>query len=162
MSSSLLPSKAQRVQDFLRYHGMDTAVVQVASSARTAQEAAEAIECQVEQIVKSLIFKKKPSGEPVLFLVSGRNRLCEKKIKEHLKADIEKAEADFTLQVTGFVIGGIPPFAHLKPLSTYIDEDLLAFETVWAAAGTSHTVFQISPQQLINLTRGTILSLKRT
>jgi prolyl-tRNA editing enzyme YbaK/EbsC (Cys-tRNA(Pro) deacylase) len=115
---------------------------------RTAEEAATACACDVAQIVKSLVFRGKASGTPYLLLVSGANRVNEKSVAAHLGEKLERPDAAFVREATGYAIGGIPPLGHAVQISTWLDEDLLAFETVWAAAGTPNTVFEIAPRVL--------------
>src|SRR5579883_3685722 len=155
-----LSTSAQKVQDALKERGFTSQVVELSDSTRTAKEAAQAIGCRVEQIVKSLIFKGKQSGKPVLVIASGPNRVNEKRVGELLGEPIEKANADFVRQHTGFAVGGVPPVGHLEPLQTFIDEDLLQYSEIWAAAGTPHAVFCLTPKDLIAMTGGEIVSIK--
>jgi prolyl-tRNA editing enzyme YbaK/EbsC (Cys-tRNA(Pro) deacylase) len=104
----------------------------------------------VAQIVKSIIFRAH-DGRGVLVLTSGANRVDEAKLVALLGQPVGKADADFVRDVTGFAIGGVPPLAHAQPLLTLIDEDLLSYEFLWAAAGTPSTVFRLSPQDLLRL-----------
>lgn len=154
-----LSASAQKVQDALSAYGLDFQVVELPESTRTAQEAAAAIGCTVEQIVKSLVFRTKQTGNPILVLASGPNRVNEKAIAKIVGESIEKAPADFAREVTGFVIGGIPPVGHKEPISTYIDQDLLQYEELWAAAGTPNAVFRLGSADLKKLTRGTLISI---
>ena len=102
------------------------------------------IGCQVGQIVKSLLFCTKETQRPVLVLASGKNRVNEEAIQRYIGEKIVKADADFTREVTGFAIGGIPPLGHKNSISlVYIDEDLLQYEILWAAAGTPYAVFSL-------------------
>jgi prolyl-tRNA editing enzyme YbaK/EbsC (Cys-tRNA(Pro) deacylase) len=143
-------SKPQRIQQFLLDHNLDITIVEFEHSTRTADEAAEAVGCEVGQIVKSLVFR---SGEkPVLFLVSGANRVNPELLGPIFPNGLKMADADFTREKTGYAIGGVPPVAHEAPLDTYLDETLLDFEMVWAAAGTPHAVFPIKSQDLLRLT----------
>ncbi len=153
MNDSLSPS-AQKVQDALNQLGLSLQVVELPASTRTAQEAAQAIGVTVGQIVKSLIFKAKRSGRPILVIASGENRVNEKAIEALIQEPLGKADADFVRQRTGFVIGGVPPLGHSEPLETFIDEDLLQFDEVWAAAGTPHAVFRLNPADLERMTGG--------
>jgi prolyl-tRNA editing enzyme YbaK/EbsC (Cys-tRNA(Pro) deacylase) len=155
-----LQASAQKVQDMLRERGFSARVVSLADSARTAREAARAIGCEVEQIVKSLVFKGKDSAQPVFVVASGSNRVNEQRISELVGEPIEKADADFVRRHTGFVVGGVPPLGHGEPLRTYIDEDLLKFAVIWAAAGTPHAVFQLTPADLQAMTGGQVVSIK--
>ncbi len=156
-----LQTSAQRVQDALTAHGVDCKVVELAASTRTAQEAAEAIGCEVAQIVKSLIFRGKQSGKAVLVVASGANRVDEKKLRDLLGEKVSKPDADFVREQTGFVIGGVPPLGHTKPLETLIDEELLQYDEIWAAAGTPHAVFRLSPDDLQRVTGGRVVDVKR-
>ena len=92
------------------------------------------------QIAKSLIFKGKTSQKPILIITSGANRVNEKKVKEYIGEKLGKADADFVREHTGFAIGGVPPVGHIKPITTYIDEDLMQYDEIWAAAGTPNSV----------------------
>ena len=112
-------------------------------SARTAPEAAAAVGSEVGAIVKSLVFRC--GDEAVLALVSGANRADEARLEEEFGAPVARADADFVRAATGFSIGGVPPLGHPAPLRTLVDEDLLGYEVVWAAAGTPHAVFPIAP-----------------
>ena len=159
MAQELSPS-AKRVQDEMAARGLAFDVLELKASTRTAQEAAQAVGCQVAQIVKSLIFKGAQSGKPILILASGPNRVNEKKIGEIIGEPIGKADADFVRKETGFAIGGVPPLAHQAPLETYIDETLLQHESLWAAAGTPNAVFRLSPSDLVKITGGKIISIK--
>ena len=139
MNDSLSP-RAQKVQDALNQLGLSLQVIELPASTRTAQEAAQAIGVEVGQIVKSLIFKTKRSGRPILVIASGKNRVNEKTIEALIQEPLGKADADFVRQRTGFVIGGVPPLGHSEPLETFVDKDLLRYDEVWAAAGTPHAV----------------------
>ncbi len=156
MSDRKLSNKAQRVQAALAEFGLDLVVIEFPESTRTAQEAAEAVGCQVGQIVKSLIFQRQPSGEAILIAASGGNRVNEKQIKNLLGEKIVRADADFVRQVSGYPIGGVPPLAHDQKIETIIDQDLLQYDQVWAAAGTPNAVFRLSPQQLVQITAGRV------
>lgn len=155
-----LSSSAQKVQDALKAFGFSSQVVELPDSTRTAQEAAQAIGCQVEQIVKSLVFEGKHTHKPVLVVASGSNRVNEKRLSELVGEPIGKAKADFVRQRTGFVVGGVPPIGHAERLETFIDEDLLQYEEIWAAAGTPHAVFMLTPADLKAMTAGRIASIK--
>lgn len=148
-----------RVAARARELGLDVAIVEMAQSTRTAEEAAAACGCDVAQIVKSLIFRGRESGQPYLLLVSGRNRVNEKGVAQHLGEPLRRPDADDVRQLTGFAIGGVPPFGHAEPLKTYIDRDLMAFEKVWAAAGTPRSLFEIAPDALSQATAAEAISV---
>lgn len=158
--SSNLKKSAEKVQAVLNELGFELNVVELSDSTRTAQEAADTIGCTVSQIAKSLIFKGKTSQKPILIIASGTNRVNEKAIKEHIGENIGKADADFVLEHTGFAIGGIPPMGHKNPITTLIDEDLMQYDEIWAAAGTPNAVFKLTPKILVELTKGSIICIK--
>jgi prolyl-tRNA editing enzyme YbaK/EbsC (Cys-tRNA(Pro) deacylase) len=158
--SQLLSSSAQKVQDALQAIGLSLQVVELPDSTRTAVEAAQAIGCQVGQIVKSLVFKGKRSEQPILVIASGSNRVNEKAIETLISEPLGKADADFVRQRTGFVIGGVPPLGHNEALETFIDEDLFQYEEIWAAAGTPHAVFRLKPDDLPRMTGGKVINIK--
>lgn len=128
--------------------------------AKTAQDAADAIGCDVGQIVKSLIFGV--DGEVVLAYVSGRNQLDEAKLAGAAGGDrCERVDADAVREATGFPIGGVPPFGHTSSLRVFVDPDLLAYDEIWAAAGTWNDVFPLAPSELERASGGTVVELKR-
>jgi prolyl-tRNA editing enzyme YbaK/EbsC (Cys-tRNA(Pro) deacylase) len=151
-----LRASAAKVQAALAEKGFAFEVQELSQSTRTAAEAAAAIGCQVAQIAKSILFRAKNSGRPVLVIASGVNRVDEKAVEALLGEKPGKADADFVRRETGFVIGGVPPVGHDRPIVTFIDEDLLAFEAIWAAAGTPFAVFRLDPHSLAGLTGGKI------
>ena len=157
---SNLSSSAQKIQDLLNSLGYRYTVIEHAESTRTAQEAADRAGCELGQIVKSLIFKGKDSNKPILVLTSGANRVDEKRISEYVGEKIGKADADFARTVTGFAIGGVPPLGHVQKMETYIDEDFLQYQTVWAAAGTPNAIFELKTEDLQKLTDGKIVRVK--
>lgn len=152
-------SSTQKVQDALQALGYTSRVVELSDSTRTAQEAAHAIGCQVGQIVKSLIFRSKYSGTPFLVVASGSNRVNEQRLSDLVSEPIEKADAEFVRQHTGFAVGGVPPLGHVEQLKTFIDEDVLQYEVLWAAAGTPHAVFQLTPSDLQAMTGGQVVAI---
>lgn len=157
---TVLSKSAQKVQDALTKYGLDLVVVELPDSTRTALEAAESIGCTVGQIVKSLIFQGSQSLKPYLVLVSGENRADEKRLRAYAGEKFRRADADFVRSVTGYAIGGVPPVGHLQPMNTYIDEDLMQYDVIWAAAGTDHAVFRLTPAQLQTVTGGSVVGLK--
>lgn len=146
--SAPLPSSALRVQEAGRALGLDIAVREMPFSTRTAAEAAAACGVDVGQIVKSLVFVGAKTGAPYLLLVSGANRVDEQGVARHLGEPLRRPTADAVREMTGFAIGGIPPFGHAQGLATYLDADLLQYDVVWAAAGTPQAVFAVNPRTL--------------
>ena len=159
MSTELSPS-AQRVQAALSTLGLELNVVEMPASTRTAPEAAAAVGCDVGQIVKSLVFKGEISGKPILITVSGANRVNEGAAANLLGEPVGKADADFVRQQTGFAIGGVPPVGHTNPLTILVDEDLMQYTEIWAAAGTPNALFRLTPLDLIRMTGGRVAKIK--
>jgi prolyl-tRNA editing enzyme YbaK/EbsC (Cys-tRNA(Pro) deacylase) len=143
-----LPPSVGRVAEAAERLGLDIAIRIMPATTRTAEEAAAACGTSVGQIVKSLIFEEQGSGRPLLFLVSGKNRVEEAAVAERLGEKLQRPDAKRVREITGFAIGGIPPLGHASALAVYIDPDLLDYEEVWAAAGTPHAVFPVDPQKL--------------
>ena len=158
--SEKLKSSAQRVQEALQDHGLTCEVVQMQDTTRSAEDAALAVGCEVGQIVKSLVFEGKQSHQPVLVVTSGANRVNEKTIGQYLAESIKMANPEFVREMTGFAIGGVPPVGHRHSLKIFIDEDLLQYEKIWAAAGTPHAVFKLTPDELKKITSGEVVSVK--
>ena len=158
--SKKLSKSAQSVQDVLANKGVKFKVVELSASTRTAQEAANTVGCKVAQIVKSLVFCTKETNKPILVLASGINRVNEKLIEQQVGEKITKADAEFTREHTGFAIGGVPPLGHKHSITTFIDEDLLNYEILWAAAGTPNAVFDLHSADLKELTNGKVISIK--
>ncbi|MGC8875125.1 MAG: YbaK/EbsC family protein [Chloroflexia bacterium] len=149
---------AQRVAEALKERGVESPIIEFSQSTRTAQEAAAAVGASVGQIVKSLVFLA--DGRPLLALVSGANRADPAKIARLVGAQqVERADADTVRAITGFAIGGVPPVGHMQPLPVYLDRDLQQYALVYAAAGTPHAVFAISPQQLQEITDAAVVDL---
>jgi prolyl-tRNA editing enzyme YbaK/EbsC (Cys-tRNA(Pro) deacylase) len=151
-----LKPSAQRVQDALAGRGLELQVLELEVTARTAAEAAAAVGCEVGQIAKSLVFKGRQGGQAVLVIASGKNRVDLALLEALLGEALDKPDADFVRAQTGFAIGGIPPLGHDRPLATVIDQDLLGYERIWAAAGHPSAVFPCSPAQLVAMTGGRV------
>ena len=127
--------------------GIAPDVLRFPEGTRTAEQAAAAVGCELGQIVKSLVFLC--DGDAVLALTSGANRVDTERLGELLDGTISRADADGVRQATGYAIGGTPPFGHVRPLRAVADRALLAYESVWAAAGTPDTVFELTPDELV-------------
>lgn len=145
----------QRVADALATHALPGQVIVLEQLATTAQMAADALGIEVGRIVKSLLFKGKDSGRPYLLLVSGSNRVHEKRAGRRIGEVLERPDADFVKLHTGFSIGGVSPYGHPAPLTTYLDDALHAYETIWAAAGDPRSVFEITAADLERTTGAT-------
>lgn len=147
-----LPASAARVAEAARALGLAIKIDVHAQPTRTAQEAADACGTGVDRIVKSLVFEGAETGRPYLLLVAGHNRVDEKKAAQTIGEALRRPDAGRVRALTGYAIGGIPPFGHAETLTTFIDEALLTHESVWAAAGTPTTVFPIDPRRLAEVT----------
>jgi prolyl-tRNA editing enzyme YbaK/EbsC (Cys-tRNA(Pro) deacylase) len=147
MSKSL-----KRVETALASAGLATDIREMQASTRTAADAAAAVGCGVDQIVKSIIFRGEETGHVVLFLTAGGNRVDDAKASAVAGQPLGKADADLIRAETGFAIGGVSPIGHLTPVTAYLDPRVLDFDTVWAAAGTPRHVFAIKPDDLLRLT----------
>ncbi len=139
--------------------GFANQVVELPDSTRTAAEAAAAVGCTVGQIAKSLIFTGRQTGQGILVIASGANRVDEKAIQSLVGEKIGKADADAVRLLTGYVIGGVPPLGHAQPLVTYIDQDLLQYAQIWAAAGHPNAVFALTGEELVAMTGGQVAAL---
>ena len=152
-------SSIERVRAVLSASGLALEAVELDASTRTAQEAADAIGCTVSQIVKSLVFRGAQSGEAILILASGTNRVDEKRMAKTAGEALGRADADFVRAETGFAIGGVAPVGHIKPVKTFIDRDLQQYEEIWAAAGKPNAVFRLTPDDLVALTQGAVVQI---
>ncbi len=155
-----LKSSAKKVQAALKAHNLSCEVVQMKDTTRSAADAARAVGCEVGQIVKSLIFEGENSHQPILVTTSGANRVNEQAIANNVSEPVKMATPDYVRQMTGFAIGGVAPVGHDRPLKIFIDEDLLQYDEIWAAAGTPHAVFKLTPGDLKTITAGTVISVK--
>ena len=148
------------LKNILENNGIEFTPITLSKTTRTAKDAAEAIGCTVSEIAKSIIFRGIDTGKPYLVIASGANRINEASVIEQIGEPIEKANADFVKKNTGFVIGGVPPFGHCKSIETYIDEDILIFQEIWAAAGTPYSVFKLTPLVLVRISNGKVITIK--
>jgi prolyl-tRNA editing enzyme YbaK/EbsC (Cys-tRNA(Pro) deacylase) len=140
---------AKRVQQALISLGVELDIVELPESTRTASEAAQAVGCEVGQIAKSLVLRGGQSNQAYLVITSGSNRLDLDHLSTAFSEPVRMADPGFVRERTGFSIGGVPPVGHSTPVSTHIDQDLLKFDFIWAAAGTPNSVFRLSPEQLM-------------
>ncbi|MCB1384477.1 MAG: YbaK/EbsC family protein [Nitratireductor sp.] len=152
-----LPSSTERVRRALEASGLPLEIIEFPTSTRTAQEAADAIGCTVGQIVKSLVFRGETSGEAIMVLASGSNRVDLALLAQAAGEKPGKADADFVRAETGFAIGGVAPVGHVKGLRIFIDETLRAHPVLWAAAGKPNAVFRLTPGDLARLAGGTFI-----
>ncbi len=149
-----------RVRKALEEQGYEPEVVELERTARSAAEAADALGVRVEQIVKSLVFRGTQTGRPVLVLAGGANRVDERRISDLFSEPVGMADAAYVREKTGFSIGGVPPVGHAERPTTFVDEDLLREEEVWAAAGHTHAVFGLHPAELVRISGGRVAGIK--
>jgi len=150
MSKSL-----SRVTTALHAAGLNVAIHAFTKPTRTAAEAATAAGCTLDQIVKSILLQGQ-SGHLYLFLTAGGNQVDPTRAATLTAEPLHRADADTIRRITGFAIGGVSPIGHLTALPVWIDSTLMAFDTVWAAAGTPNHIFRVTPQDLLILTRATL------
>lgn len=146
MSKSL-----KRVARALEDAGVAVEILEMAEGTRTAEEAARAAGCALDQIAKSIIYRDETAGEAVLFVTAGGNRVDDARASALAGAPLGKADAALIRAQTGFAIGGVAPIGHLSPIRAWFDPRLLDFDVVWAAAGTPRHVFAIAPDLLLRL-----------
>ena len=139
--------------------GLDIEVQRYPDGTRTAADAAAAVGCKIDQIVKSLVFMA--DVRPILILCSGARRVDEEKLAEYIGTEISIAGASEVRAATGYAIGGTPPLGHTVPLKTVVDPHLMEFEEIWAAAGTPDSVFPIQPKELVKATSGAVVAVTR-
>lgn len=159
-SMEKLKRSAKVVQDMLETKGYHHQVIELSDSTRTAKEAAEALNCQVAQIAKSIVFKRVETDEALIVVASGSNRVNEKTIETFIGEPLGKADAAFVKNKTGHVIGGVSPVVQDASIKIIIDEDLFLYEEIWGAAGHPKAVFQLTPSELVELTGGDVLQVK--
>jgi prolyl-tRNA editing enzyme YbaK/EbsC (Cys-tRNA(Pro) deacylase) len=150
----------RKVAEALRERGLDAEVRELPDSTRTAPEAAAALGCGVAEIAKSLVFRGGESGDPVLVIASGADRIDEERLGRALGEPVEKPDADYVRERTGFGIGGVPPVGHAAPIVTFVEERMLALDRIWAAAGTPRAVFgPVSPDELVRVTGARVVAV---
>lgn len=143
---------ALRVAGLLEAAGVRTQVVEFDQPTRTSAEAAVAIGCAVSEIAKSVVFRGLESGEAVVVVASGSRRVSEGKVAALIGEKIARADAEFVRERTGYAIGGVAPVGLAPPVRILLDQELRAFTTIWAAAGTPFSVFPLAPGELSSLT----------
>lgn len=146
-----LPDSAQRVADLLAALGHDKPVVMLPATGKTSAEAAAGLGCSVAEIAKSIVFRRLSDDAAVMVVASGANRVDEKKVAV-IVGELGKADAKFVRERIGYAIGGVCPVGHVAKTVMLIDEDLMQYDSVWAAAGHPHAVFNLTPRQLLAMT----------
>ncbi|MGL4231864.1 MAG: YbaK/EbsC family protein [Casimicrobium sp.] len=160
MTSALSPT-AQRVQETLESLGSNATIREHPEACRTSAEAAVVLGCSVAQIAKSVIFRGETSGQSILVVASGANRVDVQKVEALAGEKPGKANPDFVREHTGFVIGGVSPIAHVKPGKVFFDKDLLQFDAVYPAGGTPQAMFRIEPNELLRISGAVLADVKQ-
>jgi len=156
--STDLPSRSRIVHEALRGAGIAGDIVVLPDAASTAALAAAALGVEVGAVANSLVFWS--DGEPLLVMTSGAHRVDTARLAERLgRGEIRRATVEQVRAATGQVIGGVAPTGHPAPLRTVVDEGLATYERIWAAAGTPHTVFPLTFDELVRLTAGTVVAV---
>jgi prolyl-tRNA editing enzyme YbaK/EbsC (Cys-tRNA(Pro) deacylase) len=158
-SKALSPS-AQKVQDTLRALGFAHQVIELEQPVRTAAAAAAAVGCDVGQIANSLIFRAERTVRPILVVARGGRRVDEAKIASLVGEPIGRADPAFVRERTGFAIGGVPPLGHAETIETLIDAELMGLDILWAAAGHPNSLFKVTPQELVAMSRGRVAEVR--
>jgi prolyl-tRNA editing enzyme YbaK/EbsC (Cys-tRNA(Pro) deacylase) len=156
MSDILNSASVLRVRRALDEAGVQSGIIELPGAARTAKAAADFLGCDVGQIANSLVFRLQ-SGAPLLVMSSGAKRVDLDRLALLAGEPVGKADADFVRRATGFAIGGVAPVGHAEPLRTFVEESLAAYADIWAAAGHPHTVFRLTYDDLVRITRGTVV-----
>jgi prolyl-tRNA editing enzyme YbaK/EbsC (Cys-tRNA(Pro) deacylase) len=154
-----LPPAARRIDALLAAQGLSGRVVEMPDSTRSAADAARACGCAVAQIAKSIVLRTRRTDRPVVVVASGVNRIDMARVAEALGEPVTMADADFVRARTGFAIGGVAPLGFSEPPALFIDADLLQHQEIWAAAGTPRTVFRLTPDELLRLTGGEVITV---
>lgn len=149
--SMQLPDSAQRVADLLSAIGHDKPVVMLPETGKTSAEAAAGLGCDIAAIAKSIVFRRLSDDAAVMVVASGANRVDEQKVAA-IVGPLGRADAKFVKQRIGYAIGGVCPIGHVEKTVMLIDEDLMRLDSLWAAGGHPHAVFNLTPQQLLNMT----------
>lgn len=149
-----------QVKKTLEKAGLEPNLKQMVRPCRTALEAAEAIDCQLGQIAKSMIFKLEISGQPILVIASGINQVDPLLLGKKVNGKVHIASPDFVLEKTGYQIGGVPPVGHLVPFfKVFMDQDLFRFREIWASAGNPNLVFAIPPDKLKEVAQAEVIKV---
>ena len=158
MSDALSSPSVQRVRRALDEAGVASEIVELPGAARTAKAAAHFLGCDVGQIANSLVFRTQ-SHQAILVMSSGAKRVDLDRLAAVAGEAVGKADAEFVRSATGFAIGGVAPVGHATPLRTFVEQALAEYSEIWAAAGHPHTVFRLTYDELLRITRGTAVQV---
>jgi len=148
-----------RIKTILSRYRYPIEIIEFPKETKTAKQAADALHCEVGQIAKSIILKALSSEKAILVIASGKNYINLEKISIEINDQIKQASPVFVFENTGYPVGGVPPIGHIQPILTFIDEDLMEYEELWASAGTTNSVFKLSSFMLEKLTGGKVINI---
>jgi prolyl-tRNA editing enzyme YbaK/EbsC (Cys-tRNA(Pro) deacylase) len=151
----------EKIKTELLKYNIKPEIVVFDISTETSEKAAEALKCSLSQIAKSILFRGKKSGEPIMIVACGSNLIDSKKIKNLIGENIKIADIDFVKENTGYDVGGVAPIGHIKKFKIFLDEDLFEYDEIWPAAGTSNSMFKICPHKLKKISNGIIADVKK-
>lgn len=157
-----MSKSVKRVRAALVGAGLKDTVIEMAVSTKSAQDAAFALDVDVDQIAKSIVMQGIISGIPYLFITAGGNRVCANRAADVLGEEIDRADAQTIRDHTGFAIGGVAPIGHVSAIYTVFDRKLAEFPTIWAAGGTPRHMFEIRPSDLLTITGAKVFSFTET
>ena len=148
-----------KVIDAFKQKGIEIDIFNLDVSTKTSQEAADAVGCDIEQIAKSIVFFESIQNKLVQIFVSGPNKVNLESFQNQTNLRIEKADAEYVRESTGFAIGGVAPLGHKNRPLYFIDETLIDFHEVWCAAGTPSSLFKLKTEDLLKATEAKILNI---
>ena len=148
-----------KVVEAFKEKGIEIEILNLDVSTKTSQEAADAVNCDIKQIAKSIVVFESIQNKLVLIFGSGPNRVNLKSFENQTNLTIEKADADYVRESTGFVIGGVAPLGHKHKPLYFFDNTLVDFDEVWCAAGTPNSLFKLKTKDLLKVTEAKILNI---
>lgn len=158
MSGGSGQGSIERVRAALLAAGHADTIAAFPAGTRTAADAAAAVGCDVAQIAKSIVFRA--GGRAAVIVTSGANRVDSARASEALGVKLTRADADWVRETTGFAVGGVSPIGHLSPPLLLVDEDLVALDPIWAAAGSPSHVFRTTTAELLRMTGARVAAVR--
>ena len=149
----------EKVIEAFKEENINIEILNLDVSTKTSQEAADAVNCDIKQIAKSIVFFERTKNKPVQIFISGPNRVNLESFQNQTNLSIEKADADYVRENTGFAIGGVAPLGHKNSPIYFMDNTLVEFDEVWCAAGTPSSLFKLKTEDLLRVTEAKILNI---